>query len=70
MAGRQLAAQTVPASAAGNVVTTASVGAANGVAALDATGKVPQTQIPTPKITVGTVAPSSPSLGDVWIDTN
>lgn len=23
-----------------------------------------------PKITVGTVAPSSPSVGDVWIDTN
>ncbi len=70
MAGRQLAAQTVPASVAGNVVTTSSVGAANGVAGLDGTGKVPQTQIPTPKITVGTVAPSSPALGDVWIDTN
>ncbi len=24
----------------------------------------------TPKITVGTSAPSSPSTGDVWIDTN
>lgn len=24
----------------------------------------------TPRITVGTTAPSSPSIGDIWIDTN
>ncbi|MFF1693126.1 hypothetical protein ACFVXC_05790 [Streptomyces sp. NPDC058257] len=69
MAGRQLAAQTVPATG-GNVVTTDKIAAANGVAALDATGKVPQAQLPTPKITVGVTAPASPAVGDVWIDTN
>ncbi|MET9360385.1 hypothetical protein ABZX93_05700 [Streptomyces sp. NPDC006632] len=70
MAGRQLAPQTVPVSTASNLVTTGVIGAANGVAGLDATGKVPQAQIPTPKITVGTTAPTNPALGDVWIDTN
>ncbi|MGW1180146.1 hypothetical protein [Streptomyces drozdowiczii] len=69
MAGRQLASQTVPATG-GNVVTTDRVGAASGVAGLGADGKVPQAQLPTPKITVGTTAPASPSVGDVWIDTN
>ncbi|MGW1261191.1 hypothetical protein ACWD7Y_04420 [Streptomyces drozdowiczii] len=69
MAGRQLASQTVPA-AGGNVVTTDKVGAVSGVAGLGADGKVPQTQLPTPKITVGITAPASPSVGDVWIDTN
>ncbi|WNI17624.1 hypothetical protein [Actinacidiphila sp. ITFR-21] len=53
-----------------NLVTTSAIGTANGVAGLDAGGRVPQAQIPTPKITVGTTAPTSPSLGDVWIDTN
>ncbi|WP_328749306.1 MULTISPECIES: hypothetical protein [unclassified Streptomyces] len=54
----------------GNVVSTDKVGAANGVASLDATAKVPQAQLPTPKITVGVTAPATPAVGDVWIDTN
>jgi hypothetical protein len=69
MAGRQLASQTVP-TTGGNVLTTDKVGAVSGVAGLDTGGKVPQSQLPTPKITVGTTAPVSPAVGDVWIDTN
>ncbi|MEV8399228.1 hypothetical protein OIU91_16790 [Streptomyces sp. NBC_01456] len=69
MAGRQLASQTVPATG-GNVVSTDKVGAANGVAGLGADSKVPQAQLPTPKITVGITAPATPAVGDVWIDTN
>ncbi|MGW3860700.1 hypothetical protein ACWEDZ_04360 [Streptomyces sp. NPDC005047] len=69
MAGRQLASQTVP-TAGGNVVSSDKVGAANGVAGLGADSKVPQAQLPTPKIVVGITAPANPSIGDVWIDTN
>ncbi|MEV5264823.1 hypothetical protein [Streptomyces werraensis] len=69
MPARQLAAQTVPATG-GNVVSTDKIGAANGVAGLDAAAKVPQAQVPTPKITVGPTAPAAPAVGDVWIDTN
>lgn len=70
MAARQLASQTVPTSASSNVLTTGAVGTANGVAGLGADSKVAQSQLPTPKITVGTSAPSSPSVGDLWVDTN
>ncbi|MEW1922261.1 hypothetical protein [Streptomyces sp. NPDC088360] len=69
MAGRQLASQTVPATG-GNVVTADKVGAVGGVAGLGADAKVPQAQLPTPKITVGVTAPAAPAVGDVWIDTN
>ncbi|AZM47810.1 hypothetical protein DMB38_20260 [Streptomyces sp. WAC 06738] len=69
MVARQLAAQTVP-TAGGNVVSSDKIGAASGVASLGTDSKVPQAQIPTPKITVGITAPSSPAVGDVWIDTN
>lgn len=69
MPARQLASQTVPATG-GNVVSTDKVGAANGVAGLGADSKVPQAQLPTPKITVGITAPATPAVGDVWIDTN
>lgn len=69
MVARQLAAQTVP-TTGGNVVSSEKIGAANGVAGLGADTKVPQAQIPTPKITVGITAPTGPAVGDVWIDTN
>ncbi|MFC9505408.1 hypothetical protein [Streptomyces sp. NPDC057002] len=69
MPARQLAAQTVP-TTGGNVVSTDKVGAASGVAGLGADSKVPQAQLPTPKITVGITAPATPAAGDVWIDTN
>lgn len=69
MAGKQLASQSVP-TTGGNIVTSEKVGAASGVAGLGADGKVPQAQLPTPKITVGVTAPTSPAVGDVWIDTN
>lgn len=69
MPARQLASQTVPATG-GNIVSTDKVGAANGVAGLGADAKVPQAQLPTPKISVGITAPATPAVGDVWIDTN
>lgn len=69
MAGRQLAPQTVPLTG-GNVVSTDKIGAANGVASLGASGKVPASQVNVPNITVGPTAPTAPTIGDVWIDTN
>lgn len=49
-------------------------GQPSGYAGLDSDGKVPTTQLPAgssgPKITQSTTAPSSPSTGDLWIDTN
>ena len=36
----------------------------------DGTRWYPKPQPDNPQITVGTVAPSSPEVGDLWVDTN
>jgi len=52
-----------------NVLSTADKGATNGVASLDGTGKLTSGQERV-KITVASTAPSTPAVGDVWIDTS